>query len=423
MKKHLLLIVMMAIAIGAQAQTKFVGGDISMLKKFVDEGAIYKDKDGNAVEPLEFFKKQGWNAMRVRLFVDPTKATADEKKEGVIQDLEYVKALGKSIKDAGYKFMLDFHYSDTWTDPGNHKTPAAWSSMTVEELTAQINTYTETCLTALKEAGAEPDFIQTGNEITTGMLWNTGKVNSDGTDTSTGSMKNLAGYLASAIKACKKVCPDAKIVIHTELHAASSLPQFYQKLSAYTDVAYDIIGLSYYPDYHGTITNLGNLLTTLETNHADKQIMIVETGYGFEWALPDVKDAYKNQYPVSEDGQRQFAVALNTELKKHSKVNGLFWWYPEYTLNNIVFKDGSEDWDKNFTSGYWNAALFHYKTGKALAALYELKNFASGSDGIQNIKAEKATDDAWYSLDGQRMATKPATKGIFIHQGRKVINR
>jgi arabinogalactan endo-1,4-beta-galactosidase len=361
--------------------------------------------------------------MRVRLFVDPTKATADEKKEGVIQDLEYVKALGKSIKDAGYKFMLDFHYSDTWTDPGNHKTPAAWSSMTVEELTAQINTYTETCLTALKEAGAEPDFIQTGNEITTGMLWNTGKVNSDGTDTSTGSMKNLAGYLASAIKACKKVCPEAKIVIHTELHAASSLPQFYQKLSAYTDVAYDIIGLSYYPDYHGTITNLGNLLTTLETNHADKQIMIVETGYGFEWALPDVKDAYKNQYPVSEDGQRQFAVALNTELKKHSKVNGLFWWYPEYTLNNIVFKDGSEDWDKNFTSGYWNAALFHYKTGKALAALYELKNFASGSDGIQNIKAEKATDDAWYSLDGQRMATKPATKGIFIHQGRKVINR
>jgi arabinogalactan endo-1,4-beta-galactosidase len=151
--------------------------------------------------------------------------------------------------------------------------------------------------------------------------------------------------------------------------------------------------------------------------------MIVETGYGFEWALPDAKDAYKNQYPVSEDGQRQFAVALNTELKKHSKVNGLFWWYPEYTLNNIVFKDGSEDWDKNFTSGYWNAALFHYKTGKALAALYELKNFASGSDGIQNIKAEKATDDAWYSLDGQRMATKPATKGIFIHQGRKVINR
>ena len=128
MKKHLLLIVMMAIAIGAQAQTKFVGGDISMLKKFVDEGAIYKDKDGNAVEPLEFFKKQGWNAMRVRLFVDPTKATADEKKEGVIQDLEYVKALGESIKNAGFKFMLDFHYSDTWTDPGNHKTPAAWSS-------------------------------------------------------------------------------------------------------------------------------------------------------------------------------------------------------------------------------------------------------------------------------------------------------
>ena len=420
MRKHLLLTLFALLAMTVNAQ-KYVGGDISMLKKFVDEGAVYKDKDGNTVEPLAFLKAQGWNSMRVRLFVDPSKATADEKKEGAIQDLEYVKALGKSIKDAGFSFMLDFHYSDTWTDPGNHKTPSAWSSMTVEQLTKQMYDYTKECLTELQKAGAEPDFIQTGNEITTGMLWNTGKVNANGTDTSDGSMKNLAAYLASAIKACNETCKDAKIIIHTELHAASSLPTFYKNLDKYSDVKYDIIGLSYYPDYHGTLTDLNSILNKLETQYTDKQIMIVETGYGFEWALPKAKDNYKNQYPLSEEGQRKFAEELVTLLNKHDKVNGLYWWYPEYTLNNIVFKDGTDDWSKDFTSGYWNAALFHYKTGKALAALYELKSFLPSSDGINHVTAEKGTDNNWYSLDGHQFKNKPTSKGIYINNKKKVI--
>ena len=420
MRKRLLLTLLAIMALTANAQ-KYVGGDISMLKKFVDEGAVYKDKDGNTVEPLAFLKEQGWNSLRVRLFVDPSNATSDEQKEGVIQDLEYVKALGKSIKEAGFSFMLDFHYSDTWTDPGNHKTPAAWSSMTVDQLTTQMYDYTKECLTALKEAGAEPDLIQAGNEITTGMLWNTGKVNSDGSNTATGSMKNLAAYLASAIKACNEVCPKAKIIIHTELHAPSSLPKFYESLSQYSDVKYDIIGLSYYPDYHGKLTSLDEILNTLETQYASKQIMIVETGYGFEWQLGGATKDLTATYPLSEEGQRQFAEDLVTLLNKHDKVNGLYWWYPEYTLNNIVFKNGSEDWSKDFTNGYWNAALFHYKTGKALAALYELKSFADNSSSVSNVTVAPQTDNAWYSLDGRRQTGKLSTKGIYINNGRKVI--
>ena len=183
---------------------KYVGGDISMLKKFLDEGAVYKDKDGNAVEPLSFMKTEGWNAMRVRLFVDPSKASAQHKKEGVIQDLDYVKALGKSIKEAGFQFMLDFHYSDTWTDPGKHATPSAWTSLNVEQMKAKIAEYTKQCLQELKQAGAEPDFIQTGNEITTGMLWPTGQIYAGGGAPAGGSWNNFAGYLASAIKACNE---------------------------------------------------------------------------------------------------------------------------------------------------------------------------------------------------------------------------
>lgn len=420
MKKTLLLTLCLMLTTMVSAQ-KYVGGDISMLKKFLDEGAVYKDKDGNAVEPLSFMKTEGWNAMRVRLFVDPSKASAQHKKEGVIQDLDYVKALGKSIKEAGFQFMLDFHYSDTWTDPGKHATPSAWTSLNVEQMKAKIAEYTKQCLQELKLAGAEPDFIQTGNEITTGMLWPTGQIYAGGGAPTGGSWDNFAGYLASAIKACNEECPQAKIVIHTEMHAPADVPKFYNNLKNYQDVKYDIIGLSYYPDFHGDLTVLGNTLTTLEANHPDKKIMIVETGYGFEWQLSGAKYNFTNTWPVSEDGQKLFTTDLIAALQTHPNVNGLFWWYPEYTLNNIVFKNGSEDWSKNFTNGYWNAALFHYKSGKAHAALYELKTFVGDDTGITttNFTNNTKAGSTWYTINGVKLNKQPNQKGIYIHQGRK----
>lgn len=401
---------------------KYVGGDISMLKKFLDAGAIYNDKEGNTIEPYAFFKEQGWNAIRLRLFVDPSKATNTEKKEGVVQDLDYVIAMAKDVKAAGFKFMLDFHYSDTWTDPGQHSTPAAWKNLTVSEISKKVYDYTKDCLEQLVNAGATPDFIQTGNEITVGMLWPTGNVYATGGAPSGGSWDNLASYLTNAIKACKEVCTNAEIVIHTEMHAPTHVPTFYNELAKYPDVQYDIIGLSYYPDFHGSLDVLGTTLTQLETEHANKKIMIVETGYGFEWQLAGKKYNFTSIWPTTEEGQKKFTTDLIAALNTHPNVNGLFWWYPEYTLNNIVFKNGAEDWSKDFTSGYWNAALFHYKTGKALDALYELKSFLGGTDGIQSIKSENV-DDNWYTLDGRKLNSRPSAKGIYINKGHKIIVR
>ena len=232
MKKNFLFLLFIVMTTMVSAQ-KYVGGDISMLKKFLDEGAVFKDKDGNVVQPLEFFKAQGWNAMRIRLFVDPANASSSDRKEGAIQDLDYVIALSKDIKAAGFKLMLDFHYSDTWTDPGQHSTPSAWSSMTVDQLKTQVYEYTKECLDKLNKAGATPDFIQTGNEITVGMLWPTGHIYASGGAPKGGSWDNFAGYLANAIKACNEMCPEAQIVIHTEMHAASDVIKFYQQLANY----------------------------------------------------------------------------------------------------------------------------------------------------------------------------------------------
>lgn len=276
---------------------KYVGGDISMLKKFVDSGAIYKDKDGNSVEPYAFFREQGWNAVRLRLFVDPSKASADDKKEGAIQDLDYVTAMAKDVKAAGYRLMLDFHYSDTWTDPGQHSTPAAWKG-NATELAEKVYEYTKESLKALKEAGVTPDFIQPGNEITYGMMWPTAHIWPAGGGQDGGTWSNFTSYLKSAIKACKEECPDAQIVIHTEMSKSENVTNFYKELAKYTDVEYDIIGLSYYPDYHNSLKVLETLLTQLEASYPSKKIMIVETGYGFgvaavrqqvqlHWHLPD----------------------------------------------------------------------------------------------------------------------------------------
>ena len=402
----------MSLTITAQ---KYVGGDISMLKKFIDEGAIYKDYDDQPVEPLTFFKQQGWNAQRVRLFVDPANATDTEKKEGAIQDLVYVKALGKSIKDAGFSLMLDFHYSDTWTHPGQHGTPAAWKDLTADQMATKVYEYTKNCLQEMTKVGATPDFIQVGNEITDGMLFPTGKISN-----SNESWGILVNFIKEGIKACNEICPQAKTVLHTELHNYDMVKTFYARM-ANANVQYDIIGLSYYPDFHNSLSVFNTLLTQLETTYTGKQIMIVETGYGFEYQLAGAKYNFTSTYPLTDAGQQKFTKALIETLNAHERVTGLFWWYPEYNLNGIINKTGTEDWSKDFTSGYWNGALFWPRSGYPLSSIKELKSFLAGSTGIETVRSTSQQDGIWYTLDGRRLNGKPAARGLYIHNGKKII--
>lgn len=414
MKKTLLLTLCCILSLTITAQ-KYVGGDISMLKKFIDEGAIYKDYDDQPVEPLTFFKQQGWNAQRVRLFVDPANATDTEKKEGAIQDLEYVKALGKSIKDAGFSLMLDFHYSDTWTHPGQHGTPAAWKNLTADQMATKVYDYTKNCLQEMIKAGATPDFIQVGNEITDGMLFPTGKISN-----SSESWDILVNLIKEGIKACNEICPQAKTVLHTELHNYDMVKTFYAKMTN-ANVQYNIIGLSYYPDFHNSLSVFNTLLTQLETTYTGKKIMIVETGYGFEYQLAGAKYNFTSTYPLTDAGQQKFTKALIETLNTHERVTGLFWWYPEYNLNGIINKTGTEDWSKDFTSGYWNGALFWPKSGYPLSSLKELKSFLGGYSGIETIRSTSQQDGIWYTLDGRRLNGKPAARGLYIHNGKKII--
>ena len=434
MKKFFTSILTLALVLSVQAQ-KYVGGDISLLTKYETNGAKYYDLDGNSItDMLGFFKQQGLNSMRVRLFVDPSKGGDI----AVCQDLDYVKALGKRIKDAGMKLMIDFHYSDTWADPGKQWTPDAWKSLTNDQLYDKIYEYTKDCLSQLKAAGATPDFIQTGNEISYGMLWGTeaavknNNTNRCYTNSSSANWTRFTNLLKKAGEACRAECPDAKIILHSERVAKPNvLTDFLDRMKS-ASVDYDIIGLSYYPFYHGNLTKLETALNTLEKNY-DKDIMIVETGYYYAWQTSDFGGDgadLSGTYPISPEGQQAFTKALIETLNKHTKVKGLYWWWMEACENGL-------DWNtKRVSDDWYNASLFNdnekvkgkdgitynYPGGKVMPAITELKNFVGNDTGIKGIENRDTTGDSyWYTLDGRRLSGEPTKSGLYINKGRKVI--
>ena len=412
MKKSLLLTLCIVLTCTVSAQ-KYLGGDVSLLLTYEENGANYMDIDGKKItDLLAFLKEQGLNTMRVRLFVDPSKASAEAKGQGVRQDLEYVKKLGKKIKDAGLGFMLDFHYSDTWADPEHQTMPQEFIMVNTPAF-EYIYTYTKNSLEAMVTAGATPDFIQIGNEISFGMLWDGCKVkhNSDWTAYLDDNWDSFSKALKNASKACREVCPEAKIIIHTEQCANNPTLDvaFFNRIKA-NEVNYDIIGTSYYPYYKGPISNLDKGLTQLEINFPDKLIMIVETGCGYHYKMGDKETGY----PLTYEGQQKFTAELITMLNKHQHVNGLFWWFLEANEYGL-------DWNtKRITDEWYNASLFDNKTGHALPALYELKNFVSEGAGISSLSVEN-TGGGWYNLNGKNLKEAPTQKGLYIYRGQKVV--
>jgi len=421
MTKTYLLLAIAALLLAPSRATaqKYVGGDISLLTKYEEHGAKYLDNSGNAItgDMLEYFKQQGLNAMRVRLFVDPSKASTSDQGEGVCQDIDYVAKLGKRIKDAGLKLMLDFHYSDSWADPAKQWTPSAWTGLSDSQLYTKIYEYTKDALTQLKDYGAEPDFIQTGNEISYGMCWGKNGTSSPRKyyATSGTNADYFTTLLKNAGKACREICPDAAIVIHTErVEQTNVLTAFYKQMDK-SGVDYDIIGTSYYPYYHGSLDQLETALATLETTFPDKKIMIVETGYYNEWQPSSVTYDFSSTYPISDAGQKAFTQDLITTLNKHESVNGLFWWFMEANEHGL-------DWaTQRVTEAWYNAGLWNNTTGKAQSALYILKDFLEGEAAVHGIKAEPTDKGgAWHTIEGTRIAC-PTLPGIYIHGGRKVV--
>ena len=401
-------------AVTDAAPFRYVGGDISLLPDYEEADAKYYDHQGEPINDLlHFCHDEGMNCMRVRLFVNPDDYDGPDADPNAKQDLDYIIPLCRRIQDDGFALMLDFHYSDTWADPGKQWTPHAWEGLGDTELYGKIYDYTKETLHALGKNGVVPEFIQPGNEISYGMLWGP-----EGTEDpkkvfpgSDANWERFGNLLGNAVKACREECPDARIIIHTERVAEPLyLRDFYEKLNSY-NLDYDIIGLSYYPYFHGSLPVLKNALDELERDFPDKEIMIVETGYPYAWEVPGTNQTVS--YPYSEEGQAAFAKDLVATLLEYDNCTGLLWWWFEYNANATTL------------SGWYNAPLFDSRTGKATEAFREICSFGSGpfAAGLTGLYATPPTkDDHWYDIYGRRIK-RPSSPGIYVRNGKKVIAR
>jgi arabinogalactan endo-1,4-beta-galactosidase len=395
MKKTLLTLITL-IAVTTISAQKYVGGDLSLVPAYEEAGDKWLDAEGSIINTkysdgmiTYVHEVAEWNAVRVRLLVDPSQDDAP----ATCQDLEYVKKLGKRIKDAGMNFLLDIFYSDTWTDVSQQWIPTSWNmnrNTATETLATQVKNYTIEVLNELTAYGAQPDFVQIGNEVSYGMLWDNlaGKNNSThffnlstGYEAQSTKINRFATLLKAAAEGVRASnSSTAKIVLHCERTINSNqVKNFYTwvQQAGFTD--YDVIGLSYYPLWHGTLSNLKTTLNTLQNSFPTKEIQIVETGYYHTDFTPKAGETdTRSTWPYSPSGQAAFLQDLIAALKSYSSVTGLYYWQPE-ECGNGADENGNNrvmgNWDNR---GFWEIS---WKSGNhalnSKNALMTLKTFVS----------------------------------------------
>jgi arabinogalactan endo-1,4-beta-galactosidase len=295
----------------SQAQKYAIGADLSFLKQAEDNGFIFKE-NGQPKPGLQIFKDHGYNWIRLRLFHTPTTLP---------NNLEYTISLAKQAKKLGFKFLLDYHYSDSWADPGHQPTPKAWEGKSHNDLVQAVFEYTKTTMIAFRDSGVLPDMVQVGNEITAGMLWPDGKLPENWNNFAELVKAGIDGVYAGSGNN-----PHPKIMIHTDQGGNKSKTKyFYDKLNSYK-IDFDIIGLSYYPWWHGSLLDLRENLNFI-ANEYKKDIILVEVAYNWRPAEYKTKSG---PFEESPEGQKEFLEEVNRIVMNtpDSRGIGIFWWEP-----------------------------------------------------------------------------------------------
>ncbi len=287
------------------ASKRILGADISFLPQLEAQGKKFYDK-GIQKDAIQILKDHGFNYIRLRIFNDPAADSGYSPGQGFC-DLEHTKQMAKRIKAADLKFLLDFHYSDTWADPGKQYKPEAWKNLNFTELTLALHDFTKQVITELKQQGTVPEMVQIGNEINHGILWSSG---------SNEHFDSLAVLVKAGISAVKEVGSSIKIMIHIALGGQNEESKTFIDNMLARNVQFDIIGESYYPKWHGTIDDLKDNLTDLAARY--KQGIIVAE--------------------YSEHKKEVNDIAFNLA---NQKINGTFIWEPLNTWESVFDKNGN----------------------------------------------------------------------------------
>ncbi|HMC01178.1 MAG TPA: glycosyl hydrolase 53 family protein [Flavobacteriaceae bacterium] len=243
---------------------RMIGADISFLPQIESRDRNFFE-NGEGIDAIQLLKNHGFNYIRLRIFVNPENEKGYSPEDGFC-DLEHTLAMAKRIKDAGLKFLLDFHYSDYWADPQQQYKPKAWEGLSFEELKATVTSYTSDVLNALKAQETSPDMVQVGNEINHGMIWPDGHI---------GNPDGLASLLKAGVKGVNNVDANIPIMMHIALGGQNKEAVFWLDNMIARGVGFDIIGLSYYPRWHGTLNDLHANLNDLLKRY-NKPLNVVE---------------------------------------------------------------------------------------------------------------------------------------------------
>lgn len=367
-------------------RTFIKGMDISTLIELEKLGVDYKDKEGNSRELLAVLKEYGVNAVRIRVWNDPYDENGVSYGAGT-NDLKTAIQLAKRVKDAGMQILLNLHYSDFWADPGKQFVPKAWRGYCVEQLEEAVYHFTKEVLEAFKENNCFPDMFQVGNELSNGLLWPYGKVP---------NWDNIARFINAGIRASREVKKDLPLMVHLDNGGNNELYREWFDHFMEKGEDFEVIGLSYYPFWHGSLSALENNMNDIAKRYG-KDLVVAEVSMGhtmedyseYEKLTPKQRKGMatkpslveKIEYPMTEQGQADFMEDFLNRISNVSdqKGCGFYYWEPGWipVAGSGWATEASLSYieDKGPCGNEWaNQALFDYK-GNPLAALDIIKDF------------------------------------------------
>jgi arabinogalactan endo-1,4-beta-galactosidase len=344
----------------ARADRFMNGVDASYLPQVEAAGGTFRDDtdpDGETLgDALAILRAHGVTTIRIRVWHTPTNGAGN---------LTEAVALAGRAAAGGFDILLDLHYSDTWADPGHQAVPAAWAGLELPVLADSVRLYTRDVVRAFAARGATPRCVQLGNEITAGMLWDTGRVG--GAFDTDVQWDRLARLLQAGIDGLDEAVAGRirpQVMIHLDRGGDNAGARRFLDRLASRDVRFDVIGLSYYPWWHGSPADLAANLGDLAVRYG-KDIIVVETAYPWTLAWRDnthniigLPSQLLPAYPASPEGQRGFLDAMLdiVHAVPDGRGIGVFWWGAEWIAA------------PGFGSSWENLALFDGE-GRALPAL------------------------------------------------------
>jgi len=323
-----------------------MGADLSYVNQIEDHGGEYLDS-GQVRDPFRIFKDHGANLVRLRLWHNPvwTKTVYQPEGAKIYSDLADVEKSIRRAKDLGMAVDLDFHYSDTWADPSKQKPPDAWASIkNFSILKDSLYQYTYNTLSYLNSRNLMPEMVQIGNEINCGLFYTETDSGFPTASCCDGNWERLGELLNAGIKAVRDVSEQASVHTEIALHVADpkNVTWWFEHIINNGKVTdFDIVGFSYYPLWHTTIS-FGNIDLAIKSfkSEFNRKVMILETAY--PWTTENV-DSYTNLfgsqtpisgYPYTIEGQSGFLISLVQKVVSGGG-NGVIYWEPAWISSSM----------------------------------------------------------------------------------------